>query len=100
MLAGTKARRAQGPVVRVQLRRLAGWRGVVLGIVLVGLGIWAVAYACNTETAACKGLEPWPAGAGALRVAGWVAAILGLVTVIAALGAWISRAASSRRPKA
>jgi hypothetical protein len=28
----------------VHLRKLAGWRGVVLGIVLIGLGIWAFAY--------------------------------------------------------
>jgi CHASE1-domain containing sensor protein len=85
--------------VAVHLSKLAGWRGVVLGIVLVGLGIWAVAYTCNTETAACKGLEPWPTMPWALHAVGWAAVALGLVTVIAALGAWISRAAGSRRPK-
>ena len=46
-----------------------------------------------------QGLEPWPTVPWALHVAGWVSAALGLVTVIAALGAWISRAARSRRPK-
>ena len=81
----------------MHLGKLAGWRGVVLGIVLVGLGIWSVTYTCNTETAACKGVGPWPAAPWALHVAGWVAAALGLVTVIIALGAWIIRAAGSRR---
>lgn len=83
----------------VHLRKLAGWRGVVLGIVLVGLGIWADAYTCNTQTAACKGVEPWPTLPWVLHVAGWVAATLGLVTIVAALGAWITRAANSRDPK-
>ena len=83
----------------MRLSKLAGWRGVVLGIVLVGLGIWAVAYTCNTETAACKGVEPWAGVPWAMHVAGWVSAALGLVTVIAALGAWITRAAGSGRPK-
>ena len=83
----------------MHLSKLAGWRGVVLGIVLVGLGIWAFAYTCNTETAACKGLVPWPTVPGALHAAGWVAAALGLVTVVASLIAWIGRAARSRRSK-
>ena len=83
----------------MHLSKLAGWRGVVLGIVLVGLGIWAFAYTCNTETAACKGLVPWPTVPGVLHAAGWVAAALGLVIVVASLIAWIGRAARSRRPK-
>ena len=70
----------------------------MLGIVLVGLGIWPFAYTCNTETAACKGLEPWPSVAGVLHAAGWVAAALGLVIVIGASIAWIARAVRSRRP--
>ena len=81
----------------MHLRKLAGWRGVVLGIALVGLGIWAFTYTCNTETAACKGLEPWPSVPGALHVAGWVAATLGLVLIIAVSIAWIVRAARVRR---
>ena len=53
-----------------------------------GLGIWAFAYTCNTETAACKGLVPWPTVPGALHAAGWVAVASGLVTVVASLIAW------------
>ena len=83
----------------MHLRKLAGWRGVVLGIVLVGLGIWAFAYTCNTQTAACKGLEPWPTLPWVLHAAGWVAAALGLVIVVASLIAWVGRAARSRRSK-
>ena len=82
------------------LRRLAGWRGVVLGIAFVVLGVWAFAFTCNTETAACKGAEPWPTVPGFLHAAGWVVAILGLVVVLIAVVAWIDRSARSRRPDA
>ena len=71
------------------LRSFAGWRGVAVGIVFVALGIWAFAYTCNTETAACKGAEPWPTLPGLLYRAGWVMAILGLVVMVASLAAWV-----------
>lgn len=81
------------------LRRLAGWRGVVVGIAFVALGIWAFGYTCNTETAACKGAEPWPTLPGLLHRAGWVMAILGLVVIVASLAAWTDRVARTRSKK-
>jgi hypothetical protein len=84
---------------RMTLRSFAGWRGVVVGIAFVALGIWAFGYTCNTETAACKGAEPWPTLPGLLYRAGWVMAILGLVVIVASLAAWTDRVARTRSKK-
>ena len=62
----------------------------------VALGISAFAYTCNTETAACKGAEPWPSLPGLLYRAGWIMAILGLVVIVASLASWIDRVARTR----
>jgi hypothetical protein len=80
----------------MRLRDLAGWRGIVAGIVLVILGFWAFTYTCNTEVAACKGAEPWPGAMGYLNAAGWVVALLGLVLIVVAVVAWIVRAVRDR----
>jgi hypothetical protein len=74
-------------------RSFIGWRGIAVGIVCVALGAWAFVYTCNTETAACKGVAPWPGGAGFLNRAGWVVAAAGLVLIVVVVIAWIVRAA-------
>ena len=93
MLAGRSRWIGGGPHDPAEL---PGWRGVVVGITFVALGIWAFAYTCNTETAACKGAEPWPTLPGLLYRAGWVMAILGLVVIVASLAAWVDRVARTR----
>ncbi|MGH2539928.1 MAG: hypothetical protein ACRDGK_05365 [Actinomycetota bacterium] len=80
----------------MRLSRLAGWRGIALGIVLAVLGVWAVSYTCNTETAACKGAEPWPGASGFLYGAGWVVGVVGIALIVIAAIAWIVRAARER----
>jgi hypothetical protein len=75
---------------------LAGWRGILAGIVLVVLGFWAVTYTCNTETAACKGAEPWPGATGFLYGAGWVVGVVGVALIVVAAVSWIVRAARER----
>jgi hypothetical protein len=80
----------------MRLSKLAGWRGIVAGIVLVVLGFWAVTYTCNTETAACKGAEPWPGATGFLYGAGLVVGVVGVALILAAAIAWIVRASRER----
>lgn len=80
-------------------RRLLGWRGAALGVGCLLLGVWAVIYACNTETASCKGVRPWPAITGLMYRAGWVAAILGLTLAAIAVVGWITRAIIGREPR-
>ncbi len=80
----------------MRLRDLAGWRGVVAGIVLFVLGLWADSYTCNTHVAACKGVEPWPGAMGVLNTAGLVIGVLGIVLTVVALVAWIARAVRDR----
>jgi hypothetical protein len=80
----------------MRLSKLAGWPGIVAGIVLVILGFWAVAYTCNTETAACKGAEPWPGATGFLYGAGLVVGVVGVALILAAAIAWIVRASRER----
>ena len=48
------------------------------------LGFWAVSYTCNTETAACKGAEPWPGASGFLYGAGWVVGAVGIALIVTA----------------
>jgi len=60
------------------------------------LGLWAVVYTCNTETAACKGAEPWPGATGFLYGGGWVVGVVGVALIVAAVVAWIVRAARER----
>ena len=74
----------------------AGWRGILAGIALLVLGLWAVVYTCNTETAACKGAEPWPGATGFLYGGGWVVGVVGVALFVAAVVAWIVRAARER----
>jgi len=80
----------------MRLSRLAGWRGIVVGIVLAVLGFWAVSYTCNTETAACKGAEPWPGASRFLYGAGWVVGAVGIALIVTATIAWIVRATRGR----
>jgi Na+/melibiose symporter-like transporter len=80
----------------MRLGKLAGWRGILAGIALLVLGLWAVTYTCNTETAACKGAEPWPGATGFLYGAGWVVAILGIALFVVAAVAWIVRVTRER----
>jgi membrane protein implicated in regulation of membrane protease activity len=81
-------------------RSFVGWRGIVVGIACVVLGAWAVVYTCNTETAACKGVVPWPGGAGFMNRTGWVAVVAGIVLIIVVVVAWVIRAARERRDTA
>jgi len=83
-------------MANMRLSRLAGWRGIVVGIVLAVLGFWAVSYTCNTETAACKGAEPWPGASRFLYGAGWVVGAVGIALIVTATIAWIVRATRGR----
>jgi len=80
----------------MRLGWFAGWRGILAGIALLVLGLWAVVYTCNTETAACKGAEPWPGATGLLYGGGWVVGVVGVALIVAAVVAWIVRAARER----
>jgi hypothetical protein len=80
----------------MNLRTFAGWRGVVVGVVAMVLGAWAVMYTCNTETAACKGVVPWPGTAGFMNKVGWFLVVAGIVVIVVAVIAWISRVAGGR----
>ncbi|HET9310461.1 MAG TPA: hypothetical protein VFP41_04460 [Actinomycetota bacterium] len=80
----------------MRLGWFAGWRGILAGIALLVLGLWAVVYTCNTETAACKGAEPWPGATGFLYGGGWVVGVVGVALFVAAVVAWIVRAARER----
>jgi hypothetical protein len=57
------------------------------------LGAWAVLYACNTATAACKGAAPWPGLEGTMHRGGWVLIVLGIVVMLASAIAGIIRVA-------
>lgn len=75
--------------------RLFGLGGVLIGLVCLVLGLWAFTYACNTETAACKGLVPWPRPEGFIWLAGWVLGVIGLIIIIIAIVGAVIRMARS-----
>ncbi len=69
--------------------RLVGFGGVLLGLGCVVLGFSGFVYACNTETAACKGVDAWSTRGALLYWGGWGSVILGLVILVVVLVAWI-----------